>query len=118
MKRAYFCWVGDDECGVSIVAFNRNHARHLAQSYLEGSWIEIHTNVKPADVRDLSLGLVENWEGLERGLYGYLIDELCPRCHRPHRTVSWDGDYYCSSCEGEEILTAPIDLFEDVDGGS
>lgn len=107
--RAYF-WKPDTdaEFGLAVVAHNVQEAKQLGATEWGATvghddnnwWIKQRCNwTRDANVDGLDVGVVEELDGLRRGMYGWLEDERCDICKDMGRLTCVNETAVCSNCE-------------------
>ena len=104
-KSAYVCRSIDNDEGsiVAVVAESASQAKMLGMYFFDCEYIDIRVRKdKNVDVSHLPLGEINDmmW-ALEKGLYGDIRDQTCPRCHAIGVTVQYDNGFFCDECEDE-----------------
>ena len=103
-KRGYFVYEIDEPMGIGIVATSVKEVKKIAfANELMCDWIDIRCRwIKDADVKDLPVGLINDYKlGLQHGLFGY-IEDTCDMCGQDD-VLEWVKEQaLCSDCAENE----------------
>ena len=106
IKRGYFVNEVDEWNSIGVIAGSIKEAKKLGFCELSCEWINMRCRwIKDADVKDLQIGIVEDYKiGLKHGLFER-IEDRCDRCGQVD-ILTWEHrQALCFECSEKVYAT-------------